>query len=49
MPAPRTGGDADISAVAALFADPTRARVLLALIRPAGTCWTGSSSVTAAR
>lgn len=28
----RGGGDADISAVAALFADPTRARVLLALV-----------------
>lgn len=28
---PRTGGDADISAVAALFADRTRARVLVAL------------------
>ncbi len=30
-PAPRTGGDADIAAVASLFADPTRARVLMAL------------------
>ena len=31
VPAPRAGGDADIAAVAALFADPTRARVLMAL------------------
>lgn len=30
-PSQRGGGDADISTVAALFADPTRARVLLAL------------------
>jgi DNA-binding transcriptional ArsR family regulator len=31
VPARRRGGDADISTVAALFADPTRARVLMAL------------------